>query len=677
MLNNNLNYRAFWEAGYRVFGLHMIKQDGSCGCGSKDCKATGKHPQTSSWQHTPKWSDEQLEVMEETGQFETGYGVLCRGLLVIDVDARNDGISSYEGLVSKIPAIAGAGLIVETGSGGGSRHLYFKCPENADLIQTHPDYRGIDFKSSGFVVGPSSKHVSGNIYRIIHGSPADIDEAPQDLLHFLTKTNGRDESFSGRSGGLSLKDIEDMMNFIVNGDCDYEKWLAIGMALHHASHGKAYHIWRNWSAVSPKHDERHMPKKWRSFGKSAKPLTLGTLIYYAEKGGWQRPVNFEPDREYSEPKKDRNNNHTENDGVQLVRGDEIDPEPIDWLWKDFLARRKLQIIAGGAGTGKTTIAVNFAAIVTSASEWPDGTKADAGNVVVWSGEDGIADTLLPRFLAAGANPKRVFFVDVIKDQKGSRPFDPAKDMKSLQETIQRIGGTDLIIIDPIVSAISGDSHKNAETRRGLQPVVDLASSVGSALIGITHLSKGTKGASALERVTGSLAFGAVSRIVFLTIKKALPDEQAEDEGGFSLLKDDKPIAAFIRAKTNIGKVGGGFEYELQPYTITQPKLIETSRVHWRKKLVGNPEWLMSEYESMLGPSDKAVDKAKAFLLRLLTQGPIWVKDIEKYGAQSNISFASLKRAKDESKRKIVTSKQPDGRWFWSLSENAEQQTSEE
>ena len=120
------NFRDFWDAGYRVFGLHPIRKNGSCGCGNPKCNAPGKHPVASNWQHTPHWSEDQLSVMEEVGQFETGYGVLVRGLLVIDVDARNGGVESYERLVEDVPSIAGAGLIVQTGSGGGSRHLYFK-----------------------------------------------------------------------------------------------------------------------------------------------------------------------------------------------------------------------------------------------------------------------------------------------------------------------------------------------------------------------------------------------------------------------------------------------------------------------------------------------------------------------------------------------------------------------
>ncbi len=97
----------------------------------------------------------------------------------------------------------------------------------------------------------------------------------------------------------------------------------------------------------------------------------------------------------------------------------------------------------------------------------------------------------------------------------------------------------MIIIDPIVMAIAKDSHKNAETRRDLQPIVDLAADLKAALLGVTHFTKGTEGRSPIDRVTGSLAFGALAQVVMLAAKK-------QDE-------DDKPgVRIFMRAKSNIG-----------------------------------------------------------------------------------------------------------------------------
>ena len=67
----------------------------------------------------------------------------------------------------------------------------------------------------------------------------------------------------------------------------------------------------------------------------------------------------------------------------------------------------MHIIAGQPGTGKTTIAIKMAATVSAGSRWPDGSVAKQGNVVIWSGEDDYADTLVPRLEASGAGLRRI------------------------------------------------------------------------------------------------------------------------------------------------------------------------------------------------------------------------------------------------------------------------------
>ena len=68
-----LNQNDYRDSGFRVFGLHKLVK-GRCGCGKKHCKAAGKHPIASNWQHTPNWSDEQWDNMHEAGHFQTGFG---------------------------------------------------------------------------------------------------------------------------------------------------------------------------------------------------------------------------------------------------------------------------------------------------------------------------------------------------------------------------------------------------------------------------------------------------------------------------------------------------------------------------------------------------------------------------------------------------------------------------
>lgn len=287
-------HNEFRDAGYRVFGLLGANDhDGN----PLNERLAFKKPWSSGWQHTPVWSDEQWDTFHEMGVFETGYGVLMHELLVVDIDARNGGVDSYERLLGHIPGLAGAGMIVATGSGGGSKHLYFRAP-GAALVQSLKEYPGIDFKSSGYVVGPGSLHASGSRYETLVGTPDDIDDAPAALVALLQKPEHHRNTYNGQSIDLSHDDIADMLRYIPNNDLHYDSWIEIGMCIHHATDGTGFDVWDMWSQSSAKYDADEMHKKWHSFGKSANPKTIGTLIYLAEQGGWSRSVTFTPTVEF-------------------------------------------------------------------------------------------------------------------------------------------------------------------------------------------------------------------------------------------------------------------------------------------------------------------------------------------------------------------------------------------
>lgn len=269
--------------------------------------------------------------------------------------------------------------------------------------------------------------------------------------------------------------------------------------------------------------------------------------------------------------------------VELLRGDAIAPEAVSWLWAGYLVGGKVNILAGAPGTGKTTLALALAATLTIGGRWPDGTKATPGDVLMWSGEDAPADTLVPRLLACGADMGRVRFVGAMREGGETRPFDPARDLPALRRAMLDGGKAwKLLIVDSIVSATSGDSHKNAEVRKGLEPLGALASETGCAILGISHFTKGTAGREPLERVTGSLAFGAYARIVLATAKR-----DAESGGGRIL----------TRAKSNLGPDGGGFGYDIEQTETPGHPGIVASRVLWGAGIEGTAREILADAEA--------------------------------------------------------------------------------
>ncbi|OOO03602.1 MAG: DNA primase TraC [Chromatiales bacterium USCg_Taylor] len=268
--------------------------------------------------------------------------------------------------------------------------------------------------------------------------------------------------------------------------------------------------------------------------------------------------------------------------VIMVRGADLKVEPINWLWERWLARGKLHILAGAPGAGKSTIAIALAATVTSGGRWPDGTKCDPADVMVWSGEDDPKDTILPRFLAAGGDPRRLHIITGVTDRDGPRPFDPGTDIPALSAAAHQLLECALMIVDPVVAAVLTDSHKNVEVRRALQPLVALGAELDLAVLGISHFTKGTAGRDPIERVTGSIAFGALPRVVMAAAKAC----------------DGTERRIFCRAKSNIGPDTGGWEYQLVLTDVPGELGITVVRAQWGDALEGSARELLAAAEGM-------------------------------------------------------------------------------
>jgi AAA domain-containing protein len=204
--------------------------------------------------------------------------------------------------------------------------------------------------------------------------------------------------------------------------------------------------------------------------------------------------------------------------VILKRGNELTMEKIDWFWPGWLGRGKFHLLAGNKGAGKSTVLFDLMARLTAVTTWPDNTQVPkpGADVMVWSGEDGIRDTILPRFVAAGGDRARIYFPTETMEDGANRPFDPSTDIEALTIASEGLTSLGMVMIDPVVLALPNraDSHKNAEARRGLQPLVDFAEKRRIAVVGITHFTKGTHDRDPVERVTGSLAFGALPRCIW-------------------------------------------------------------------------------------------------------------------------------------------------------------------
>jgi hypothetical protein len=292
--------------------------------------------------------------------------------------------------------------------------------------------------------------------------------------------------------------------------------------------------------------------------------------------------------------------------VCLISATNIEPKPVNWLWRYWLQSGVFNLLAGQSMGGKSTIALSFSATITCGGQWPDGQACEPADSLFWSGEDGIQDTLFPRFLAAGGDPARMHFIEGVREGQRKRPFNPAVDLPKLTETVRHLNNVRLIVLDPVAVAIKGDSHKNVETRIGLQPFADLCAQTGACGLGVHHFTKNTAGGNPLDRVSGSLAFHALPRCVLVAAR--------DQNGGRDARR------ALMRAKVSNGPDWGGFDYKLQRRPLENWPEIEAQHVLWGDAIEGSARDILAQFEAK--PLARGT-RATLFLVEALKGGRNW------------------------------------------------------
>jgi putative DNA primase/helicase len=220
---------------------------------------------------------------------------------------------------------------------------------------------------------------------------------------------------------------------------------------------------------------------------------------------------------------------------------------------------------------------------------------------------------------------------------------------------KQIGNIQLLIVDPVVSAIIGDGHRANDVRRGLQPLVDLAQSLDCAVLGITHFSKGSTGRDPLERVMGSQAFGALARVVLVAAKEAGSDQ-------------DSPPRRFVaRAKSNIGPDGGGFDYQLLQTELELHEGVVAAYVEWQGAIQGSARELLGavEVDEPTGDDGSERDDARLFLTSMLADGPTPVRRIKADAIGAGYAWRTIERAKRDAGIEARKLGLKDG-WVWAL-----------
>lgn len=209
-------------------------------------------------------------------------------------------------------------------------------------------------------------------------------------------------------------------------------------------------------------------------------------------------------------------------GVEATRANvvclsEVKPQQVEWLWPDRIPFRKITLLDGDPGLGKSTLTMSIAALVSTGQPMPLGSqRREAAGVVVVSLEDGLADTIRPRLEAAGADLLRVYALTGIGPELRT-PTLP-DDLPEIERVVREHRAR-LVIFDPLMGVLGEgiDAHKDQHVRRALAPVAAFAERTGAAVVVVRHLNK-SGGAQAIYRGGGSIGITGAARSVMLVAK---------------------------------------------------------------------------------------------------------------------------------------------------------------
>jgi putative DNA primase/helicase len=331
--------------------------------------------------------------------------------------------------------------------------------------------------------------------------------------------------------------------------------------------------------------------------------------------------------------------------VPGVLASDVKAEKVRWLWQHRIPLGEITILDGDPGVGKSSIALDIAARVTTGSPMPGEPTERSGprGVVYVSLEDSPSHTLKPRLEAAGADLQRVRIVTAIlgSDNSPHTPEIPG-DLLDIEKAIQSVDAA-LLILDPLIACLTSetDSHKDQDVRRSIAPLESLAERRGVAVLGIRHLNK-MKGGNALYRGGGSIAWIAGARMGLLAARDP----------------DNPSYRVLAPTKSNLGPEPPALRYCIAPYQ-------DIVRIEWTGESRHRAVNLLTDSEGEEGRSD--LEDAITFLRVELSGGRVATTEIVKAGARLGYSPRTLERAR--SKLGVISKPHLDGgqrKWYLEL-----------
>jgi len=326
-----------------------------------------------------------------------------------------------------------------------------------------------------------------------------------------------------------------------------------------------------------------------------------------------------------------------------VRASEVKMEKLEWLWQERIPLGKITWLCGMPDCGKTFVAIDLVARVSSGREFPDNTPNKWGEREVLLGvtEDGIADTVVPRLVAAKANLENVHIITCVTPDEGD---SKKKRMLMLKEDIVRIHRylkanpqISLVVLDPLTSYLGEvDYNKDKEVRPVMDALSALCDKTKVTFVAVMHLNKRSD-VGAIHKILGASSVAGSARVAW----------------GFSPDPEDRELKHMSLIKNNISKQRSGLDYKITTVEVdVNGEMVGHGGVEWQGVNEMNADDQMQHAKEVRSQKkeDRLIDKAMDFLRRKFAEKSEWKVGgdggLYKLAESEGLTDKAVKRARE-------------------------------
>jgi hypothetical protein len=328
----------------------------------------------------------------------------------------------------------------------------------------------------------------------------------------------------------------------------------------------------------------------------------------------------------------------------VVELNTVDAKDVTWLWKPWLPGGKLAMLDGDPGQGKSYVTLDLVTRLSRGDALPDGQPNPFGGKPVpsllISCEDGLADTVVPRLRAMGADLRRVASLQgAMKNGTVVRPLQLPRDTPALLDIITQVD-IKYVVIDPVMAFLAAcvNTVSDQAVRIVLGQLALVAEQTGCTIQFVRHLNK-TGGRPAIYRGGGSIGLIAAMRAGWLIGRDP----------------NDRDRRVLTMVKCNLGPEPKSLAFRLTPARGDPNRTVVT----WEGEIELTANDLVNDVRQGV--------KADEWLKRALAGGPRKFTELEAEAVALGIGERALMAAKRQlAVRSMKRGGRHDSAWYWAL-----------